>query len=188
MRPDGIGGSEQGTQIARLLDCLRDQEERDRSGGNVLESHVELAEDADHPLRPAPIRGTVEGHRGHRHLGIGPMRRSGETGRVVVDLEWLVTAGDSPVQISDALDEEHRFPVTLLAVTEGDEALYPRIRRRGDIHQTAQRSRCTTADRGRLPRAKLPDRRSGEGWPTVTTPIGLWCSGMASKAARSRIE
>ncbi len=48
---------------------------------------------------------------------------------------------DSPIQVSRALDEEQRLPVALFALTKRDQALDPWIRHRGDVHQTAQRSR-----------------------------------------------
>ena len=139
--PHGVGSAEQGAKVPRLLDRLGDQKQGVGPWCQVVERHVELAEDADHTLRPAPIRGPVQGLGCHRHLGLGAMRGTGEVGRVVVDLERLVTMGDSPIEVPGALDEEHRLPVALFALTKRDQALDPGIRRRGDVHQTAQRSR-----------------------------------------------
>ena len=139
--PHGVSSAEQGTKVPRLLDRLGDQKQGVGPWCQVVERHVELAEDADHTLRPGPIRGPVQGLGRYRHLGLGALRGIGEACRVEVDLERPVTMGDSPLEVSGAFDEEYRLPVALFALKKRDETLDPGIRRRGDLHQTAQRSR-----------------------------------------------
>ena len=116
--PHGVGSAEQGTEVPRLLDRLRDQEQRVEPWCQMVEGDIQLSEDTDHTLRPAPIRGAVQSLGCHRHLGLGAMRGTWEEGRVVVDLERLVTMGDSPIDVSRALDEEHRLPIAFLCAHE----------------------------------------------------------------------